>query len=83
MFIPLLFQEPDTKLIVDDGHVMVSRASLCMSSPVFDSMLNLDFKESQNNEVQLPGKSLETVEFIAKYINLREPCPIEGEQGWF
>ena len=69
----------DVKVIADDGHMMVPKVPLCMASPVFDSMLNSDFQESSNNEVQLPGKSLETIEFIARYINLREPCPIQGE----
>ena len=81
LYFLLLFLQlsSDIKVIADDGHMMVPKVPLCMASPVFDSMLNSDFQESYNNEVQLPGKSLETIEFIARYINLREPCPIQGE----
>ena len=75
----LPFQDSHIKLTVEDGHVIIPRSSLCLVSPVFDSMLNSNFKEHRNNEVHLPGKSLKTIEFIAKYVNFREPCPVQGE----
>ena len=60
---------------------MVPKAPLCMASPVFDSMSNSDTKQSRANEVYLQDKSLETVEFIAKYVKFIEPCPIQGKRS--
>ena len=76
-------QETEVKLTVTDGHVMVPKAALCMASPVFNTMLNSDFKENQENEVHLVGKSLKTIEFIAKYVDFSMECPMEGKSRFY
>ncbi|KAH3851153.1 hypothetical protein DPMN_093634 [Dreissena polymorpha] len=50
----------DVTLIVENVRIPVIKATLMVTSPVFRAMLQADWKEKDQNEIQLPGKRLES-----------------------
>jgi len=72
--------DPDLKIIVDDGEVMVHSLILMLASPVFDRMLSSSMREGSGAEARLPGKT--EVEFSTFYkslqLNTMEPLTPES-----
>ena len=62
------WQNSDVVLIVEDEELHVHSTILSLASPVFDKMLNGDFKEAQTKQVRLEGKSYQMVEHMLKLI---------------
>lgn len=55
----------DFTLIVENYRIHVSRSVLCIASPVFRAMLESDFKEKSQEEVELHGKKYtDVVDFL-------------------
>ncbi|KAH3851162.1 uncharacterized protein LOC127874675 isoform X3 [Dreissena polymorpha] len=50
----------DVTLIVENVRIPVIKATLMVTSPVFRAMLQAECKEKDQNEIQLPGKRLES-----------------------
>jgi hypothetical protein len=58
-------KQTDLTLIIEDHKIPVSKAVLCIASPVFRAMLEGDFQEKSKTEITLPGKNFEDfVEFL-------------------
>ncbi|XP_045205535.2 uncharacterized protein LOC123557861 [Mercenaria mercenaria] len=58
--------EYDLTLIVDGHKIRVMKVVLCLASPVFRAMLQSEFKEKDQAEVELPGKKHQDfVEFLS------------------
>ena len=70
------FSEPwdysDVIIIVEGHRLHVHRSILSMCSPVFRKMLSSDFKEKTSLEINLPGKTVET---IREMLRLMYPFP--------
>ena len=62
------WQQSDAVLIVEEKQLHVHSIILSLASPVFDKMFNGDFKEAQNKQVSLQGKSYQMVEHLLKLI---------------
>ena len=62
------WQNSDAVFIVEDKELHVHSTILSLASPVFDKMLNGDFKEAQTKQVRLEGKSYPMVEHMLKLI---------------
>lgn len=62
------FDQFDLTLIVDKHKIHVLKAVLCIASPVFRTMFRSDFKEKEQNEIQLPGKKYNDVVSFLKCI---------------
>ncbi|KAJ8316331.1 hypothetical protein KUTeg_006345 [Tegillarca granosa] len=59
------FPKADLILVVEGKELYVNRQLLTEVSPVFQAMLESDFKESKQDRIELPGKSYEAVvEFL-------------------
>ena len=58
----------DLVLVVEGKRFHVHRSILSMCSPVFDSMLSLDFKEKNATEIPLPGKKADEIEEMLRAI---------------
>ncbi|XP_071099085.1 BTB and MATH domain-containing protein 36-like [Haliotis cracherodii] len=62
---PSVFDKPtaksDVAIVVEGSHLYVNKAILSTASDVFDRMLNGDFKEQQQTEIPLPGKSRDDI----------------------
>lgn len=56
-------------LIVENERFRVCRCLLVYASPVFKSMLTLEFKEKQEGEVHLPGKRSKDIKELLDYLN--------------
>lgn len=57
--------QSDLTLLIEGRRVPVSKAVLCVASPVFRAMLQTDFKEKDQEEISLPGKRFKDfVEFL-------------------
>jgi hypothetical protein len=55
----------DLTLIVENHKIPVSKAVLCIASPVFRTMLKGHFREKTETEIPLPGKRYKNfVEFL-------------------
>jgi hypothetical protein len=55
----------DVTIVVEDHKILGSKTVLCLASSVFCAMLDGDFKEKTDKELQLPGKNYEDfVEFL-------------------
>lgn len=55
----------DFTLVVENHKIHVSKAVLCIASPVFRTMFESDFKEKDQKEVELHGKKYDDViEFL-------------------
>ncbi|XP_060575783.1 uncharacterized protein LOC132733201 [Ruditapes philippinarum] len=55
----------DFILLVEGKRLYVNKAILSLASPVFDTMFQSDFKESQCEELELPGKRYrDVIEFL-------------------
>ena len=63
-----VWQNSDAVLIVEEKQLHVHSTILSLASPVFDKMFNGDFKEAQNKQVSLQGKSYPVVEHLLKLI---------------
>ena len=63
-----VWQNSDAVLIVEKKKLHVHSTILSLASPVFDKMFNGDFKEAQNKQVSLQGKSYQVVEHLLKLI---------------
>lgn len=57
------------ELIVENERFRVCRCLLVYASPVFKSMLTLEFKEKQEGEVHLPGKRSKDIKELLDYLN--------------
>lgn len=57
------------ELIVENERFRVCRCLLVYASPVFRSMLTLDFKERQEGEIHLPGKRSKDIKELLDYLN--------------
>ena len=68
------WKNSDAVFIVEDKELHVHSTILSLASPVFDKMLNGDFKEAQTKQVRLEGKSYPMVEHMLKmvYPNLEQ-----------
>ena len=62
------WQKSDAVLIVEEKQLHVHSIILSLASPVFDKMFNGDFKEAQNKQVSLQGKSYQLVEHLLKLL---------------
>ena len=62
------WQQSDAVLIVEEKQLHVHSIILSLASPVFDKMFNGDFKEAQNKQVSLQGKSYQLVEHLLKLL---------------
>ena len=62
------WQKSDAVLIVEEKQLHVHSTILSLASPVFDKMFNGDFKEAQNKQVSLQGKSYQLVEHLLKLL---------------
>ena len=62
------WQNSDAVLVVEEKQLHVHSTILSLASPVFDKMFNGDFKEAQNKQVCLQGKSYQMVEHLLKLI---------------
>ena len=62
------WQKSDAVLIVEEKQLHVHSIILSLASPVFDKMFNGDFKEAQDKQVSLRGKSHQMVEHLLKLI---------------
>ena len=63
-----VWQGSDAVLIVEEKQLHVHSKILSLASPVFDKVLNGDFKEAQNKQVSLQGKSHPVIEHLLKLI---------------
>lgn len=57
------------ELVVENERFRVCRCLLVYASPVFKSMLTLEFKEKQEGEVHLPGKRSKDIKELLDYLN--------------
>ena len=62
------WQKSDAVLIVEEKQLHVHSIILSLASPVFDKMFNGDFKEAQDKQVSLQGKSYQLVEHLLKLL---------------
>ena len=62
------WHQSDAVLIVEEKQLHVHSIILSLASPVFDKMFNGDFKEAQNKQVSLRGKSYQLVEHLLKLL---------------
>ncbi|XP_029191976.2 BTB and MATH domain-containing protein 36-like [Acropora millepora] len=75
---PPHFAEPwklsDVVLVVEDQRFHVHRGTLAFWSPVFEKMFSTEFKEKNNDEIQLPGKKASEFEEMLRimYPSLEE-----------
>ncbi|XP_045183939.1 uncharacterized protein LOC123542268 [Mercenaria mercenaria] len=58
----------DFVIIVEGTRLHVARNILSLASPVFDRMLQSDFKESKNGELEMPTQKLEDVKLFLQCI---------------
>lgn len=69
----LLFaeEEPlaDVALIVEDKTLFSSRSLLAFSSPVFRCMFSSHFREKDQREIKLPGKSAKVVNEMLRFLH--------------
>ena len=68
------WQNSDVVLVAEEKELHVHSTILSLASPVFDKMLNGNFKEAQTKKVPLQGKSFQLVEHMLKliYPNIEE-----------
>ena len=57
------------ELVVEGERFRICKCLLAHASPVFKSMLSLDFKEKQEGEVHLPGKRWQDIKELLDYLN--------------
>ena len=57
------------ELVVEGERFRICKCLLAYASPVFKSMLSLDFKEKQEGEVHLPGKRWQDIKELLDYLN--------------
>ena len=62
------WQNSDVVLVAEEKELHVHSTILSLASPVFDKMLNGNFKEAQSKKVHLQGKSFQLVEHMLKLI---------------
>lgn len=70
----------DTVLIVEDQRFHVHKSILSMSSPVFRTMFQSNFKEASMTEIPLPNKKADK---IYEFLCMLYPFPVQlsGETG--
>ena len=56
------WQNSDVVLVVEEKELHVHLMILSLASPVFETMFNGSFKESQTKRVTLEGKSFDLIE---------------------
>ncbi|XP_071098049.1 BTB and MATH domain-containing protein 36-like [Haliotis cracherodii] len=80
---PSVFDKPtaksDVAIVVEGRRLYVNKAILSTASDVFDRMLNGDFKEQQQAEIPLPGKSRDDIVDMLLCIYPSELRPITME----
>ncbi|XP_071099083.1 BTB and MATH domain-containing protein 36-like [Haliotis cracherodii] len=80
---PSVFDKPtaksDVAIVVEGRRLYVNKAILSTASDVFDRMLNGDFKEQQQAEIPLPGKSRDDIVDMLLCIYPSELRPVTRE----
>ena len=62
------WQNSDVVLVVEEKELHVHLMILSLASPVFETMFNGSFKESQTKRVTLGGKSFDLIEQMLRVI---------------
>ena len=72
------FSEPNDKtdivFVVEGQKLHYYKSLLCISSDVFDKMLEGDFSERNAKEIELPGKRYEDIVQLFKILHPTEAC---------
>ncbi len=58
----------DLVLVVENNELHVHREILCFHSPVFQVMLEADFKEKSMERIPLPGKHVDQVMELLNFV---------------
>ena len=77
------FLEPwnlsDFQLVFDEGTLHVHKGILAVASPVFNSMLQSEYKESKESSMRMPGKTMQEVTLFLQHIYPPFPPPLTEE----
>ena len=70
---------PDFTLVAGSGEELKCHKSfLCMHSPVFEAMINSEFKEARANRAEIKGFSVDTVRRFLEFTH--EKTEVDGRK---
>ena len=73
-----LIVEDVVNLIVEDQVIPASRTILSAASPVLSAMLSSSFREADAQDIPLPGKSYDDVQYMYDFISLPDTPLLTG-----